>query len=96
LRSMTATSRTAWLTVRERLAVWTPAVGLEPVTMMVKDPIGEVGPAEIVSFESKGGFQLDGLRPTFSPSRICPIERSTGPATPRVRLTDIVRDVFVP
>src|SRR2546428_5617674 len=93
---MIATSWTAWLTIRERLTFWTPAVGLEPVTMMVKDPIGEFGPSEMLSLESKGGCPPDGLRPTFSPSGICPRERSTRPATPRDRLTDTVRDMFVP
>src|SRR2546425_3284258 len=96
LRSRTATSWTAWLTVRERLALRTPAVGLEPVTTMLKDPIGETGPAEMLSFESKGGCPRDGLRPTFSPSGSCPRERSTGPATPRDRLTDTLRDMLTP
>jgi len=96
LRSMMATSWTACLTVRERLALRTPAVGLDPVTMMVKDPIGETGPAEMLSCESKGGSPLEGLRPNFSPSGICLRKRSMGPATPRDRLTDTVRDMFVP
>src|SRR2546425_6820236 len=91
-----ATSWTAWVTVRERLALRTPTVGLDPVTMMLKDPIGETGPAEMLSCESKGGCPLDGLRPTFSPLGISCTERSTGPATPRDRLTDTVMDMFVP
>src|SRR2546428_5029874 len=85
-----------WLTVRDRLAVRIPAVGFDPVTMMLKDPIGETGPAEMLSCESKGGCPLDGLRPTFSPLGSCPRERSTRPATPRDRLTDRVRDMLVP
>jgi len=91
-----ATSWTACLTIRERLALRTPAVGLDPITIMVKDPIGETGPAERLSRESKGGSPLEGLRPNFSPSGICLRERSTGPATPRDRLTDTVMDTFVP
>jgi len=63
---------------------------------MVKDPIGETGPAEVLSCESNGGSPLEGLRPTFSPSGIYLRERSMGPATPRVRLTDTVRDMLVP
>src|SRR5438552_19210691 len=96
LRSKMATSRTACLTIRERLALRTPAVGLDPVTMMAKDPIGETGPAEMLSCESKGGSPLEGLRPTFSPSGISLRERSMGPATPRDRLTDTARDMLVP
>src|SRR5437667_5121024 len=96
LRSKMATSWTACLTIRERLALRTPAVGLDPVTMMVKDPIGETGPVEMLSCESKGGSPLEGLRSNFSPSGICLRERSTGPATPRDRLTDTARDMFVP
>src|SRR5438445_11890221 len=66
-----------WLTVRDRLAVRIPAVGFDPVTMILKDPIGEVGPAEMLSLESKGGCPLDGLRPTFSPLGMSSTERST-------------------
>src|SRR3989442_14638649 len=88
-------SWTACLTIRERLALRTPAVGLDPVTIMVKDPIGETGPAEMLSCESKGGSPLEELRPTFSPSGICLSERPTGPATPRDRLTDTAMDMFV-
>src|SRR2546425_12034801 len=91
-----ATSWTACLTIRERLALRTPAVGLDPVTMMVNDPIGETGAAEMLSCESKGGSPLDGLRPNFSPSGICLSERPTGPATPRDSLTDTARDMLVP
>src|SRR2546426_8490893 len=96
LRARIARSWTARFTVRERLALRTPAVGLDPVTIMVKDPIGETGPAEMLSCESKGGSPLEGLRPNFSPSGICLRERSMGPATPRDRLTDTARDMFVP
>src|SRR2546428_12005864 len=95
LRSRIATSWTACLTIRERLALRTPAVGLDPVIIMVKDPVGETGPAEMLSCESKGGSPLEGLRPNFSPSGICLRERSMGPATPRDRLTDTERDMLV-
>jgi len=85
-----------WLTVRDRPAVRIPAIGFDPVTMMLKDPIGEVGPAAILNTELNGGRPPDGVRLTANPSGSPRTDSPTGPAIPRDRLAKIITDTFAP
>src|SRR3989442_5493611 len=96
LRPKIATSWIAWLTVRERLALRTPAVGLEPVTTMVKDPTGEGSPAAMLITELNGGRPADGVRLTASPSGHPRTDNSTGTVISPDRLAKIITNSFVP